>query len=856
MHCFGVLQLTRWSKMLLRRSLTALYVVSFLVVSFASAKAQEEAFWSNWAQVGALKNPTSDIELANGLNGVLTAAVIGSDGAIYMTTENSAIWNRFAPPPGTAKLGPMLNFGFIANADGRLQVFIVGSDGRLWTFWQVNRAGGWSVWTPLFERHGSIDQIVVGRDSDGAIEVLLLDNFDSHIYRTRQVQANSNFTGQWDLVDRGPGASLLMNQDQSGRLELATVGVGDGLLYVNAQTSPGSSFGSWQAVGSKPQETTTQPAALVRNQDGRLEFFTTSIDNTWHTWQDGNDAWSANVPWAAFGTPENATIPSVDLSFGTPLAMRLGDGHLAVFRLTFSGSALNRKQFQLSAGGWAPILPTLGKWTPWDDIRLDPIARQGIFPDLTGGMTQDGRASIYTVANLSDNSSDRFVFRIAELTTPQKIPPPGSMIVPSRTLEIRNANAPTPYTNPTCEPTMANCFPIGDSTLVKDTCAGSTWLGGSTKWEWISMLDRDEQVERRPVAASGWAFQNAPSDADIWFTHPFGFDFTYSMVLDAQYQNLSFGTQDDAEAVIAERPYYAFARGLPQTMHIEMDGEFEPVEMRPQEGDRVAVIGKWNADCGHTNYQTEIHPPLVQAAAHAVDARTTDVHIVGRPLLANQNYGGKTLLDHFALEVGRAALPIPAIAQFDAFSDTPFNVPFSGVQQFDLIVRPPTPQSDPSQTLLVKSWLYTRPGVTATFFSPESGAVGIHVIFNSQNYVPAPLPSRKTVTITVDQLRNANGAVDEFIPVLDGLDAAFPILGASPFIAPIISRGILSYDYPTIGSVVPAPQQFVDASTVVGTQAQTRPDITWPIFGDVTVAWSSPAVLQRNDLPGSNRRRI
>jgi hypothetical protein len=59
----------------------------------------------------------------------------------------------------------------------------------------------------------------------------------------------------------------------------------------------------------------------------------------------------------------------------------------------------------------------------------------------------------------------------------------------------------------------------------------------------------------------------------------------------------------------------------------------------PQEGDRIAVMGRWILDCGHDDFHAELHPITFMAFGHAVGTKTV-VHVLANPYRVTQRYTG------------------------------------------------------------------------------------------------------------------------------------------------------------------------------------------------------------------------
>ena len=80
------------------------------------------------------------------------------------------------------------------------------------------------------------------------------------------------------------------------------------------------------------------------------------------------------------------------------------------------------------------------------------------------------------------------------------------------------------YKNPSN--TAINHFPA--NLWPKRICGDAVWLPGTASREWESILDGDKSTSNSEiVGVSGNVFNPHTSKADVWFTHPFGFDFNF-----------------------------------------------------------------------------------------------------------------------------------------------------------------------------------------------------------------------------------------------------------------------------------------------------------------------------------------
>ena len=142
-----------------------------------------------------------------------------------------------------------------------------------------------------------------------------------------------------------------------------------------------------------------------------------------------------------------------------------------------------------------------------------------------------------------------------------------------------------------------------------------------------------EVVPGAPMSVAGSVTALTFSSGDLPFTHPFGKDVTWDILPDRPYQLL-------AQMHGAELP-----AGPLGTLHWELtQGEFPHQDTTtylpgfiPANGDRVASTGHWIIDCGHSNFQTELHPPLMVALGHT-EGNATVSHAFYVPYYETQLY--------------------------------------------------------------------------------------------------------------------------------------------------------------------------------------------------------------------------
>ncbi len=98
---------------------------------------------------------------------------------------------------------------------------------------------------------------------------------------------------------------------------------------------------------------------------------------------------------------------------------------------------------------------------------------------------------------------------------------------------------------------------------------------------------------------------------------------------------------------------------FPGVLGMETDHDLLPDTYQPQDGDRTVLFGRWIVDCGHGDFHTEIHPPLLIATGRSsgpgdfgakCSAEQACSSVIGRPYLVSQFFGDGFFLRHLAHE--------------------------------------------------------------------------------------------------------------------------------------------------------------------------------------------------------------
>lgn len=88
------------------------------------------------------------------------------------------------------------------NPDGRLEIFAAGLDGKAWHIWQVAPNRGWSDWSPFPDLRvmGSVNQVTVGTNADGRLELFGTASSDGLLWRIWQENPGAGPWVGWLLL--------------------------------------------------------------------------------------------------------------------------------------------------------------------------------------------------------------------------------------------------------------------------------------------------------------------------------------------------------------------------------------------------------------------------------------------------------------------------------------------------------------------------------------------------------------------------------------------------------------------------------------------------------------------------------
>jgi hypothetical protein len=387
-------------------------------------------------------------------------------------------------------------------------------------------------------------------------------------------------------------------------------------------------------------------------------------------------------------------------------------------------------------------------------------------------------------------------------------------------------------------------------------------------WEWVSVYDprfeKEGSLNNPMVGLTGWVVNPSISGSDVWFVHPWDRDFEFYIVPDPQYQSLLAPSNTgvtpgtgaiDSDVHDANTTAHSIGLTAPRgVLGVETDQRLLPASFRNlfQNGIRIAAFGRWIVDCGHDDFHTEIHPPLLLAVATVGPApagaqsasEMTSVRIMSRPYTVSQKFDEGNFIDHLLAEVVKVETSffgIPLSTRVEAHP-TVFTTPYDGRPYIKLLVQPPPPKHGGpiavARRLKVSYHFTHRTGVAVQLFNAGNGTVGIIIVLGDLN--PAALPPKHDLTVQWSELGDKYGFVVDALQVVD-------ILTLNIAAAFFLNRGILTdlYDAPSASSPVDNQNvaTAVDIDHIQPAAGLSEDDKQpFPIYGFVNVWW------QRDDL--------
>jgi hypothetical protein len=261
------------------------------------------------------------------------------------------------------------------------------------------------------------------------------------------------------------------------------------------------------------------------------------------------------------------------------------------------------------------------------------------------------------------------------------------------------------------------------------------------------------------------------------------------------------------------------------------------------------MLGRWIVDCGHDNFTTEIHEPLLLAIGRREQQVTTGIRLIGRPFFVSQMFGGLSLSHAITagfgerLDEGHAELwfpPLLALLSPVELRPTVVSPPFRGKRNLPLTVRACIPRPSASYILRASYHFTVRNGVSVTVTpSGYDDEVVLTVSMDDGEYTPAPLPPHHNVNV---QWTGPHGLNIQN----NGLQAVIDIAGAlDSIVAAVWEKGFDTdrYDLPGPGSVHDNENVVLNAVVTrnsinaTSTGYAVDNDQPYPIYGWLTLQW-------------------
>lgn len=463
---------------------------------------------------------------------------------------------------------------------------------------------------------------------------------------------------------------------------------------------------------------------------------------------------------------------------------------------------------------------------------------------------------------------------------PPPPPPPAPAGGPSADILMTN------YANVPCQ--LVENDPQGWNKALTDGQTIHDWSPFGPNWfEWSPVYDRTNTFEREggfenpAVGVTGWVVpamnQDGLSGEDVWFTHPWWYDWEYYIAPDPQYEGLLAPNHANAgidttkspgsQGYVTDQDFYTATSTARDEMKlparlgvlgVEIDQGLIPPAFREtlKQGTRIATFGRWIVDSGHSDFHTEIHPPLLMATANVVPpqqgirgaSRMTHVEIISRPYFPSQVFPEGNFIDHLVTEVAKVETPIlgfPGSWRVEAHPHV-YDLPYTGRPFIELFIRPPVPRSKDvaiTETLMVNFHFTVRHGVAVAVYDAGHDTVGIVIVLGDMETPELPKPSNYSVSWS--KLGNEYAWI---VNIWGTLEEPIDPLGLV-----VLNRGILTDRY-----AAPVAQSVADTHNIAGPMPLSRVtagmgwqygnDQPFPIYGWMDVYWIEEPIVA---APGS-----
>ena len=350
------------------------------------------------------------------------------------------------------------------------------------------------------------------------------------------------------------------------------------------------------------------------------------------------------------------------------------------------------------------------------------------------------------------------------------------------------------------------------------------------------------------IMVSGTAVDASLGTGDFPFDHTFGSDFNMDVTPDPPYLPAAQGDGLEigglhVELSEGQLPHEQAAAGpaTGQSWADMSDRARQGIYMRfvPDAGDRVLVMGHWVIDCGHTNFDTELHPITFMASGRAVGTKTV-VNAFYNPVRETQLYHPDPAKALAFADPSRltdpVAAPFPKALITDVLRLQNLGpVGYTSIDHMEswAMLEPNhtspvdwrvcAPAGSTGGHLDIKYHWITRPGVEIQVVADDAtGCAQVHT--NLGTATIAPPPAR--VCVLPWDFLNQEAAAEAGIPGLD-LQAKLEPYVAAPFKGGLVPDPILNCYDPMM---VPALEDMP-----AGTQIDVMDGVLLPFYGTVTV---------------------
>ena len=290
-------------------------------------------------------------------------------------------------------------------------------------------------------------------------------------------------------------------------------------------------------------------------------------------------------------------------------------------------------------------------------------------------------------------------------------------------------------------------------------------IGGNPLDFQVPLRLSDIKPSPSEVMVSGVATRVVVGTGDFPFDHTFGSDFNMEVAVDPPYmeaaQNFGVvGGDMHVELAAGQMPHQEGEPG-PATGQAWNDMSIRSRQgmierFIPDEGARVLVMGNWIVDCGHLNFQTELHPITFMANSRTAGGKTV-VDAFFNPYRETQYYhpdplealdfaNPERLTDAFAVPFPRGL--IDSILRIQDAAPEPYSS-LDHLESWALLeanrTSPATwfvcaPAGSTGTRLEVKYHWITRPGVAIEVIPlEESSCAEVHATLASAT-IPPPVP--------------------------------------------------------------------------------------------------------------------